>query len=195
LKLPRVSSNENVHSPDDIMSGNMPDGPVVVYDDDHYYMGTVIAQCIQDSGAQVTLVTPQDTISSWGLYTNDRRRAQTRLMQMGVKLVVAQSLEEFSGVQADFRCNYTGAQMSIECASLVMVTARQPNDGLYNDLSKSISDGSAGMPKSIKRIGDCEAPAIIAAAVYSGHRYARHLDENIDADNPLKHDRVFFEDA
>jgi dimethylamine/trimethylamine dehydrogenase len=28
----------------------------------------------------------------------------------------------------------------------------------------------------LRRIGDCDAPAIIAAAVYAGHRYARELD-------------------
>jgi dimethylamine/trimethylamine dehydrogenase len=58
-----------------------------------------------------------------------------------------------------------------------------------------VSNGSPGMLKTLKRIGDCEAPAIIAAAVYSGHRYARHMEEVIDTDNPLKHDRVFFEDS
>ena len=32
------------------------------------------------------------------------------------------------------------------------------------------------MPFTLTRIGDCEAPAIIAAATYAGHRYARELD-------------------
>ena len=44
------------------------------------------------------------------------------------------------------------------------------------------------------RIGDCEAPSIIAGAVYSGHRYARELDTEVDPDNRMKYDRVFFED-
>jgi len=29
---------------------------------------------------------------------------------------------------------------------------------------------------SVVRIGDCLAPSTIAAAVYSGHRYAREID-------------------
>jgi dimethylamine/trimethylamine dehydrogenase len=49
--------------------------------------------------------------------------------------------------------------------------------------------------KSLKKIGDCDAPAIIAAAIYAGHKYARELEETIDYDNPFKHDRVFFEDG
>ncbi len=48
--------------------------------------------------------------------------------------------------------------------------------------------------KSIARIGDCKAPAIIAGAIFSGHRYARALDAEIDADNRIKYDRVFFVD-
>jgi dimethylamine/trimethylamine dehydrogenase len=30
--------------------------------------------------------------------------------------------------------------------------------------------------KSVTAVGDCLAPATIAAAVYAGHRYARELD-------------------
>ena len=29
--------------------------------------------------------------------------------------------------------------------------------------------------KSVRRIGDCYGPGIIAAAVYEGHRYAREI--------------------
>ena len=83
----------------------------------------------------------------------------------------------------------------VEAEALVFVTARTPNDQLYQELANRISANTKGAPNSIRRIGDCEAPAIIAAAVYSGHRYARELDCEIDRDNPLKHDRVFFEDA
>lgn len=194
-KLPKIASGAKVFSPDDIMSGTMPDGPVVVYDDDHYYMGTVIAEAIRKLGVPVTLVTPEDTVSAWGYYTNDRWRAQTKLMGMGVELVVSQSLNEFDGEQITLSCNYTGIKKAVDCSSLVLVTARLPNDQLYEYLSALVSVGSSGMPKTLKRIGDCEAPAIIAAAVYSGHRYARHLEEIIDADNPLKHDRVFFEES
>ena len=194
-ELPKLASGTKVFSPDDIMSGTMPDGPVVVYDDDHYYMGTVIAEAIRKSGVPVTLVTPEDTVSAWGYYTYDRWRAQTKLMEMGVDLVVSQNLTEFDEKQVTLSCNYTGVEKAVECSSLVLVTARRPNDKLYEELSALVSNSSSGMPKTLKRIGDCEAPAIIAAAVYSGHRYARYLEEVIDADNPLKHDRVFFEDS
>ena len=40
-----------------------------------------------------------------------------------------------------------------------------------------------------------EAPAVVAGAVFAGHRYARELDTVVDVDSPIKYDRVFFEDG
>ncbi len=73
---------------------------------------------------------------------------------------------------------------------MVMVTQRKPNDDLYHSLLAAKDGDIEQLPFTLTRIGDCEAPSIIAAAVYSGHRYARELDEVIDIDEPLKHDRV-----
>jgi dimethylamine/trimethylamine dehydrogenase len=70
--------------------------------------------------------------------------------------------------------------------NIVMVTARRPNDGLY----RTLRDGSETLPFSLTRIGDCDAPAIIAAAVYAGHRYAQELECEVDIDLPLRHDRI-----
>ena len=44
--------------------------------------------------------------------------------------------------------------------------------------------------RTLTRIGDCEAPAIVAAATYAGHKFARELEEPIDLDEPLEHDRI-----
>ncbi len=44
--------------------------------------------------------------------------------------------------------------------------------------------------RSVTRVGDCLAPATIAAAVYDGHRYARELDGEVDPDAvPFKRGR------
>ena len=48
-----------VLTPDDLMAGVRPDGErVVVFDDDHYYMGGVLAELLAREGRRVTLVTP-----------------------------------------------------------------------------------------------------------------------------------------
>ena len=77
---------------------------------------------------------------------------------------------------------YTKEEKILECDALVLVTARLPNFGLESALENvHYSWDDAGI-KSVTRIGDSLAPATIAAAVYSGHRYARELDEEIDPD-------------
>ena len=78
--------------------------------------------------------------------------------------------------------------------NLVLVTCRTPQDSLYYQVLDAIDSQAEGAPKSVKRIGDAEAPAIIAGAVYAGHKYARELDCDIDGDNPARYDRVFFAD-
>ncbi|MEO1193504.1 MAG: FAD-dependent oxidoreductase [Pseudomonadota bacterium] len=185
----------SIFSPDDIMAGRLPEGRVVIFDDDHYYLGTVLAELLQQAGRAVTLVTPEDQISAWGEYTTDRWRAPTQLMELGVELVTAHNLTAFDGSTARLSCEYSDRPREIAADSLVLVTARDPNDALYHEIRTKMEAGAGGAPLSVKRIGDCEAPAIIAAAVYSGHRYARELDVEIDRDNPLKHDRVFFEEV
>ena len=71
--------------------------------------------------------------------------------------------------------------------NVVLVTSRAPNDALYHEILDYAGD--APLPFTLTRIGDAEAPAIIAAAVYAGHRYARELNTEIDIDVPLLHDR------
>ena len=141
------------------------------------------------------MITPQDTISAWGQFTCDRWRAQARLMNLGADLVVAHSISDYDGKQVRSKCLYTEREKEFSADALVLVTSRSPNDALYLDLTKTLDSNADRQRPTLTKIGDCDAPAIIAAAVYSGHKYARQLEEVIDRDNPLKHDRVFFEDA
>ena len=55
---------------------------------------------------------------------------------------------------------------------MVPITRKMPVTDLYDDLC---SRGSNGVQKVIK-IGDAEAPSIIAAAVHSGYRSALEVD-------------------
>ena len=174
-----------VFTPDDIMAGRLPEGRVVLFDDDHYYMGAVVAERLHAEGLPVTLVTPEDKVAAWGSFTAEQIRTQRRLLELGVGIVTAHGLTAFDGGEAVLACAYTGREQRIAADSVVMVTARQPNDGLYRALQ--------GRVESLRRIGDCDAPAIIAAAVYAGHRYARELDAPQRDFSEVPHDRVFDE--
>ena len=74
-------------------------------------------------------------------------------------------------------CTYSGKKFEIEADAVVLVTSRTSNDDLWKDVrSREIEWADAGI-KSIKVIGDAQAPAPIAWATYAGHRFARELDE------------------
>jgi dimethylamine/trimethylamine dehydrogenase len=182
-----------IFTPDDVMAGRHPEGRVVVFDDDFYYMAAVISERIRAEGVPVVLVTSNDMVAAWGTNTAEQTRSQRRVLELGVEIVTAQVLSAFDGQTVVLRCAYTGREQRIEADSLVMVTARRPNDDLYRELSEQLTSGAAGALKSVRRIGDCEAPAIIAAAVHAGHRYARELDTPESSCARVAHDRVFDE--
>jgi dimethylamine/trimethylamine dehydrogenase len=179
-----------VLTPDDIMDGRMPDGPAIVYDADGYYMGGVIAERLRAEGLEVTLVTPHDRVSFWSENTGEGWRVPGHLIGLGVKLMTAQELSWFDGTQATLSCAHSGVEQSLPARGLVLVGQRAPVDDLYTELRYAPDGSHAELPFTLARIGDCEAPAIIAAATYAGHRYAQELDKAVDIDLPMPHDKV-----
>lgn len=185
---PVVESGRDLHvlTPDDIMDGKMPDGPTLLYDCDGYYMGGVIAEKLRNAGIDVTMVIPGDSVSPWTAMTSEQWRVRTHLMKLGVKLVPSHALVHFDGSVATLECVYTETPTQVMASAVVMVSQRRPNADLY----AALTEKAKSLPFSLNRIGDCEAPAIIAAAVYAGHRYAQEMDNPTDPDTPMTHDRV-----
>ena len=168
-----ASKDSIVLTPDEIMAGATPKGPVVVFDDDHYFMGGVLAEKLRRDGLDVTYVTPMADVSHWTHNTMEQGKIQTRLMETGVKIVPLHNLTSVHSDHVKLACVYTDQIKTIPCASVVMVTMRDAKDALYNALATT---SGAGL-KTLTRIGDCLAPGTIAAAVYSGHRFAREHGE------------------
>ncbi|TDK51458.1 FAD-dependent oxidoreductase [Antarcticimicrobium luteum] len=190
VSVAAAGSAPEILTPDDIMNGVAPKGPVLVYDEDGYYLGGVIAEKLQQDGLEVSLATPADNISDWAGKTSERWRVRTHLMKLGVETIVSHSLQSFDGNTATLTCEYSAREKPLAARSVVMVTQRSPNDALYQELLAAVDGQVEELPFTLKRIGDCEAPAIIAAATYAGHQYARELDNTVEPDEPLKHDRV-----
>lgn len=179
-----------VFTPDDIMEGRLPEGPVMVYDADGYYMGGVIAERLRAAGLEVTLVTPDDRVSAWANNTGEGWRVPGHLMGLGITLLTAHSLSWFDGATATLACIHSDRQRELRARGLVLVGQRAPIDDLYTSLRYAPDGSHAQLPFTFARIGDCEAPAIIAAATYAGHRYAQELDRDVDIDLPMPHDKV-----
>ena len=73
-------------------------------------------------------------------------------------------------------CVFSGQSDQIGADAAVLVTAQQQDDSLWQDLKSRQAEWSDHGIRSIKAIGDAEAPGPIAWATYAGHRYARELD-------------------
>ena len=163
-----------VLTPDDIMSGARPAGEVTIFDDDHYYMAPVIAVLLARAGAKVTYVTTSGSASDWSHYTGEQERTQRQLLELGVEIRVSTALVGFDGTAVTLGCVYSGRRWQQGASAVVLVTAREPREELYREL---VGEEPAAAALRIQRIGDCRQPALIAHAVYSGHRAARELDE------------------
>ncbi|MFG0286260.1 MAG: FAD-dependent oxidoreductase [Phycisphaerales bacterium JB039] len=170
------ASQDHVLTPNDIMAGASPTGPVVIYDDDHFYMGGVLAEKLRGDGHSVCLVTPAPLVSQWTTYTLEQERIQKRLLELGVEIVVQHKLAEIGSNAVKLACIYTDRIDEREAGSVVMVTSRLPKDALYRELASDPDRLAQAGIKSLARIGDCLAPGTIAAAVWSGHRAARELE-------------------
>jgi len=169
---------QHVLSAEDVMDGARPDGRVVVFDDDNYYLGSVVASALASAGAEVTIVTSAAAVAAWSYNTDEQILTQMRLMREGVRIETQSILSAIGEKSVGLRCVYTGDSREVLADHVVMVTSREPNDDLYTELGEQID---------ITRVGDCSAPGIIAAAVMAGHRYARSMDAT-EGDVPFLRD-------
>jgi dimethylamine/trimethylamine dehydrogenase len=176
LPIP-IAADAEVLTPDDLMVGKRPVGKnVVLYDDDHHYMGGVLAELLVKDGSKVTLVTPSADISAWSKNTLDQFKIQARLIELGVTLVPARAVTAIARGSVETTCFYTGRTDRRAADAVVLVTARLPNDRLYLDLKARVAEWSDAGISAVKGAGDAWAPSTIAAAVYAGRRYAEELD-------------------
>ena len=81
LVSPKIDSLMQIFTPDDIMNDNLPKGNIIVFDDDHYYMGGVVAEKLALEGNHVTLITPSAFVSEWTLNTLEQAAIHRSLIR------------------------------------------------------------------------------------------------------------------
>ena len=172
-----VESAADVLTPDDLMAGRRPSGSrVLVYDDDHYYMGGVVAELLRSEGFEVEVVTPAAQVSAWTVNTMEVGKVQRRLLLAGVTLRTSAALTAVGAGKVTVANTYTGQLTEAAADSVVMVTARLPDEELYLELLARHKQREIA---SVRAIGDAWAPGTIAAAVWSGRRFAEEFDAEL----------------
>ena len=178
---------QDVFNPDDLMDGKKVSGNVVIYDDDHYYMGGVLAELLAMNGCKVTLVTPAPFVSYWSQFTLEQERIQYKLMKLGVRLYPQHVLSEIGSDCVRLSNTISGDLIELPRDGVVLVGDRIPNDSLYHALKLAQKEGKLNL---LRIIGDAEAPNIIAQAVFAGHLTAREFDEEPVEGTPFKVERI-----
>jgi dimethylamine/trimethylamine dehydrogenase len=161
-------------TPEAILNGARPNGPVVIFDDEEYHIAAGLADLLAGEGLDITYVTPAGRVADWTAYTVEQSRLQARLIERGVTIRTGMIVTGLSAGAAELACIYTGRSRRIACEGFVPVTSREPLDILWTNLK------DAGLA-SLYRIGDARAPGLIAHAVHDGHRFAREHLEPPDA--------------
>ena len=176
-----VASPRRIFSADDVMDGvAIPAKSVVVYDDDHFYMASVVAEVLARAGHEVSYATPLPTIATWTDYTLEQEQIIDRLCELGVELHPNTVLQSDGG----FRSALIDTAVDVPGDMMVFVGARLPRNELYDGLKGLIGE-------RLYRVGDSVAPGTIQAAVLSGYTVAREILSGA-AQVPFKREQLPF---
>lgn len=186
-----AASDLQVLTPDDIMAGLRPHGRVVLFDDDHYYMGSVLAECCAQAGAQVIFVTPESLPATFTQYTGEQKRIHRRLLDHCAHVHLLTRLVGLAPYGVELACVVSGQRRFEPADAVLLVTAQSPIDTLFTDLmAVPESERKHAGIQHIHRIGDCLAPGPIAAAVHAGHLYARTLADPTTDVTPYRREAI-----
>ena len=183
----------NVLTPDDILGGAEVSGPVVVYDDDHYYMAGAIAEKLAADGLDVTLMTPAPEPSIWTQWTDEHHLLVPRFYEAGIKPLVLRKLTGFADGAISALHMGPNTVDRLDCATLILATSREPDDGLYRTLQMDETGRADAGVAGIAAIGDCLAPGLIVDAVYAGHRFAREFQASDEGELRYRRERIVLE--
>jgi dimethylamine/trimethylamine dehydrogenase len=169
VEIPGLESAA-VFTPDDLAADAQLPQRVLVYDDDHDYMGSVVAEHLARRGCRVVLATPLPELSAWTDYKLERDRIVARLCELGVETHIQTRIERVESGVVHTRVGPGGNALAIPCEVLWLVCSRRPAADLQSELLALSFDASR-----VQVIGDGLAPGTLQAAVYSGHAAAMAL--------------------
>ncbi len=183
-------------TPEQIMDEGkqVPGDRVIVFDNDGYFMGVSLAEKLASEGKKVTIMTPMGNIAPYMHFTLEAPNQHRKLHSLGVEIVTYHlpTKIEAGGVTAVHVYDEHAHEKQFEADAVVLCSQRRSNEALFRELKDSygLDKLEAEGISALYRIGDCEAPRLIADAVFSGHRLAREIDtEDPSIPLPFKRER------
>lgn len=174
------SQHPSIVSADRIMDNSHTEtGKYIIFDDDHYYLGPVLAAELLKRGNQVVLVTPLGRVCDWGRHTDEHHATNRHLFNSEIEIITNRLVENIDDNGVTISCVFTGVESHHKADWLIPLTRQQPNDSLHQNL---LSHKNIDNVQSVQSVGDCLAPGLIASAVYSGYETAINLEREISID-------------
>ncbi len=186
-------------TPEQIMRNGkpVPGERVLIVDNDGYFMGVSLAEKLASEGKKVTIMTHLGHIAPYMHFTLEAPNQHRKLHKLGVEIVTYQMPTQLEQGKVTSAHVYDEEHLTEwDADAVVLVTQRRSNEALYRELKDSVGvdalheEGITGF----YRIGDCEAPRLVADCVFSGHRLAREIDSgNPEVPLPFKRERAVVE--
>lgn len=158
---------DHVFTPEDILNGRLPEGEVIVYDEDYYYMASSIAELLAAAGCKVTFVTTASDPVPWTAMTLEMGHVIKSMNEKGIEIVVGHSIAAIESGAVSLTRELTKEEGKRSADAVVLVTGQLSDDALYHELDSLRDEGKI---KSLERIGDCLGPGQIAQATFDGRK-------------------------
>jgi len=155
----------HVHSPESILNGEMPEGDIVVYDDDYYYMASIIVDKLASAGRKVTYVTSATIPAPWTVNTLEFEHIVKSMKALGVEIITGAVISSIDASSVQLVDQLTEKTSEVAANNVVLVTGQLANDSLYYELQ---GKQDKNLITSLERIGDCISPALIAQSTHDG---------------------------
>jgi dimethylamine/trimethylamine dehydrogenase len=203
--LPGADANlPQICTPEQVMAGKHVGERVVVLDADGYFTGVGMAEMMVDLGKQVSILSQYDSIAPMSEFTLEKSNLHRMMHEKGIRQytnhwaeaiepgnitkIAAHSIwrdgyQRSAGPKSGEIPRRAGDEVTwLECDTVILVTARVPNNALYGGLKSRREEWRDEGIEAVFQIGDCYAPRMLADVIFDGHRLAREFE----SDNPAR---------
>jgi len=172
----RIVGAATALTPERVMAGERPpQGRVVVYDTDGYYVGAGMAELLRLEGYDVLLATSLPRVSPTSDASLEGDFLRQHLHDLGVEFATGVVVHEIADGEVRGETEF-GDAWSAVCDGVVLVTQQQSDDALHRELVADPVALAASGVRQVLLIGDAAAPRLPSEAVFDGHRVARDIE-------------------
>ena len=160
---------DNVITPDEVVSGSAEVGKnVVVWDGRADITGAGVAEMLADRGCNVVVVAPHPMLGGIeALLDQTWFHFMPRLLNKGVEVSISTFPVMLVEKTLTVLNTHTMAMREIPADTLVVITGKNANDGLYKELQGKVSE--------LYKVGDARNPHTMGEANRDGHFVGRLL--------------------